>query len=301
MAFTLSCWARVDVGISGSFTINFVNGAGTAEGNEGLFQYNGDLADDTVAEIVAANYFLPVVGNLQLGSVIFVSASDGNGMYQVNAITYPDTDGIGGAVTVASYGPGGSVATANIQDHAVTYVKMQQASADTLIGNPTGGAHDVEEITLGNGLGFTGTTVQVLPSNLIYQTGSITSTAFKAMYATPIVLVAAGGANTLFDVADFVLETNYASTQYASGGAIAVQYDSTVHGAGAPASATIAAATVNGYAADAVIAVEGSLASATAAATVNKGLYLSNATGAFDTGDSTFNYHLWYRKVTTSF
>lgn len=49
-----------------------------------------------------------------------------------------------------------AVATVTIQDLAVTYAKMQDASASVLLGNPTGGAAAVQEITLGAGLAFSG-------------------------------------------------------------------------------------------------------------------------------------------------
>ena len=144
-------------------------------------------------------------------------------MYVVDTVTYPDGSGSGGAITVASYSANGSVATANIQANAVTYAKIQQEAAVSLLGNPTGGAADVSEVTLGNGLGFSASTLRVLPSNLVYKTGTIDAAAFAGMYATPIELVAAAGANTLFDVADFVLGVNYGAAQYTSGGAVALQ------------------------------------------------------------------------------
>lgn len=301
MAFSLPYFGRVDAGLNNSFTINYTNGAGTPEGNEGLFQYNGKTVGDTIATIITANYFLAAVNLLQVGSVIFVSATNGDGMYVVDALTYPDADGAGAAVTIASYGANGSVGTANIQNNAVTFAKIQEVATVTLLGNPTGGTTEVSEVTLGAGLGFNSTTLRVLPSSIVYKTGTISAAAWNGMYVTPVQLVAAAGAATLLEVADFALEVNYGAAQFASGGAVAIQYDSTTLGAGAPASATIAAATINGIAADSVVGASGSLAVATAAVTVNKGLYLSNATGAFTTGDSTFVYHLWYRQVATSF
>lgn len=300
MAFSLAYFGRVDVGLNNTFTINYTNGAGTSEGNEGLFQYNGKTAGDAIATVIAANYFLPVVNLLQVGSVIFISATDGDGMYVVSTLTYPDEDGAGAAVAIVSYGANGSVGTANIQSHAVTYPKIQQASAATLLGNPTGGLHDVEEITLGNGLDFTGTVLEASKTNGVYLTGTINAASFQGMYAAPVLLVAAPGTHVALVVEEFVLETIYGTTQYTAGGAVGVQYDSTLHAGGAPASATIAAATINGYAANAVVGVQGSLASAAASAVVNKGLYLANATQAFATGDSTFVYHLWYSVVPTT-
>ena len=52
----------------------------------------------------------------------------------------------------------GSFAT-TIASHAVTYAKMQQASTVTLLGNPTGGLANIQEITLGSGLSFSGSTL----------------------------------------------------------------------------------------------------------------------------------------------
>ena len=44
----------------------------------------------------------------------------------------------------------------SLDTNGVTYAFMQQASARTLLGNPTGGAANLQEITLGTGLSFSG-------------------------------------------------------------------------------------------------------------------------------------------------
>lgn len=46
--------------------------------------------------------------------------------------------------------------TADYTDNSVTYAKIQQASAETLLGNPTGVLGDVQEIPLGTNLSFSG-------------------------------------------------------------------------------------------------------------------------------------------------
>ena len=131
MACNNAYFGRVDTTLNNSYTVNYSTGEGTASGCFGLFEYNGLAADDTIAEITASDYFLGLVGELQLGSLIFISASDGDGMYVVDAITYPNYQGTGGAVTIASYGPAGSVATANIQDLAVTTAKIAAEAVTT--------------------------------------------------------------------------------------------------------------------------------------------------------------------------
>jgi hypothetical protein len=59
---------------------------------------------------------------------------------------------------VAGSGPWNNIAT-TISAHAVTYAKMQQANTVTLLGNPTGVLANIQEITLGAGLSFSGSTL----------------------------------------------------------------------------------------------------------------------------------------------
>ena len=62
-----------------------------------------------------------------------------------------------GDVTAA--GSGSQAAT--ISNDAVTYAKMQNVTANKLMGRATAGAGDMEEITLGTALSYTGTTLNV--------------------------------------------------------------------------------------------------------------------------------------------
>ncbi len=130
----------------------------------------------------------------------------------------------------------------------------------------------------------------------------ITAAEFNGMYAAPKLILAAGGANTLIVVKRAVLAMTFVSAAYAAGGVVGFQYDATVHGAGVAATGTEAAAdffaaastsfAFNGVAGDTV-------AIAPFSTTVNKGLYLSNLTGAFTTGDGTWVCHLWYSIIPT--
>tara|TARA_R110000868_G_scaffold56650_4_gene175193 strand:- start:1467 stop:2138 length:672 start_codon:yes stop_codon:yes gene_type:complete len=123
---------------------------------------------------------------------------------------------------------------------------------------------------------------------------------FNGMYAAPKLLLAAPGANKLITVTKAIFEVNYGTAQFANGGVFALQYDATVNGAGEGASATTAAAVAIGWAADSLLQVEGLLANSASALSVNKGIYLSNLTGAFDTGDSVMTIHLFYNVVETT-
>ena len=129
---------------------------------------------------------------------------------------------------------------------------------------------------------------------------SLTAAQIKALYDTPVLVLAAGGANTVILVKKMVWHVTYVSAQYTAGGALQLQYDNTVHGAGTAASASIAAATLNAVAASSVLTV-GSAAVVGADTTVlNKGVYISNATADFATGDSTAKLTMYYQVLTVS-
>lgn len=142
------------------------------------------------------------------------------------------------------------------------------------------------------------TTAKLDPQTIQYVKVAMTAAEFNGMYASPFQLVAAPGAGKLIRVHDCALSMTFVAAQYAAGGAVGLQYDSTAHGAGTAASATVAAATVNAYAASSVVGLDGDLASGAATACLNKGLYISNATAAFTTGDGTWEVHVWYSVVT---
>jgi hypothetical protein len=94
----------------------------------------------------------------------------------------------------------------------------------------------------------------------------------------------------------------FVSAAYAAGGVVGIQYDATTHGAGVAASNTEAAADFFAAASTAFQfnGVSGNTVAISPFTTsVNKGLYLSNLTGAFTTGDGTWVVHLWYSIIPT--
>jgi len=142
--------------------------------------------------------------------------------------------------------------------------------------------------------------ISVANSVLQYASVAITAAEFNGMYAAPKLLIAAPGANRQIIIDQMVLVMTFVSAQYAAGGVVAAQYDNTVHGGGVLASASEAAADFTGAAASTTFRFFGSVAVAPFTTTVNKGIYLSNATAAFTTGDSTFVAKIWYHTIATA-
>lgn len=146
------------------------------------------------------------------------------------------------------------------------------------------------------------TSAKTSPLLLKYAAVAVSAAEFNGMYAAPKLLIAAGGANTFISVERAVLAMTFVSAAYAAGGVVGLQYDSTVHGAGVAATNTEAAADFFAAASTAFSfdGVSGNtVAIAPFSTTVNKGVYLSNLTQAFTTGDGTWVVHLWYRTIPT--
>ena len=194
---------------------------------------------------------------------------------------------------------------------AIDFSKLAAlTSTNILVGSAGNVATSVAvtgDVTIGN----TGVTAigankvlssMVSPLLMKYTTVAVSAAEFNGAYAAPKLLLAAGGANTLIVLDRAVLAMTFVSAAYANGGVVTLQYDSTANGAGVAASNGEAAADFfaaastafqfNGVAGDTV-----GLSPFTTS--VNKGLYLSNITGAFTTGDSTWVVHLWYRIIPT--
>jgi len=307
MAFVLSNFARQSVGLNtGEVTADSVIYGGPA-----MFSYRS--AADAVATIVAANYFANAVYNLSLDDLIYVVGSDAVGMYVVDAL-----DRAAGTVTVAAASLTGAVNTANIVNGAVLNAQVGAAAAiafsklevmtsgNILVGSAANVASEVtmsgDATIIASGALSIGAdkvlSSMVSPLLLKYASVEMSSAEFAGAYAAPHLLVAAGGANTLLLLESAQVLMTYGTVQYANGGVAHVQYDSTANGAGVIASSTQAAANFADAASTALGFNQG-VVKQPFTTCVNKGLYFSNITGAFDTGDSDLVVHVWYREVPT--
>jgi hypothetical protein len=285
MAFDLTRFSRQTLAFN---TGRLVLEDATVRNGPAFFSYAS--ATDSVATISAANYFNNegAIYDLQVADVIMVIGSDANTFLEVTAV---DRDASPKTIATAEFTPAGSVNTANIVNLAVTTAKIDDLAVTT------GKINDLA-VTTGKIAAAAVTTAKISPLVLQYAAVAITAAQFNGMYAAPKLLLVAGGANTLIVLDQVQLLMTYVSANYAAGGVAAVQYDSTANGAGVIASTTLSAATFQA-AASTGFTFNAGVVPETFSTTVNKGLYLSNVTGAFTTGDSTFVAHIWYRIIPT--
>lgn len=128
--------------------------------------------------------------------------------------------------------------------------------------------------------------------------GTITSAQMLAgIYGTPVQVIPAPGANKMIVGINASLALVYNSVQYANGGAIRFQYDSTINAGGTNLFATtVAASDINGSASGSQLLI-GAAQAFNANSFANKGVYISCATGEFTAGNSTLKYDILYRIV----
>lgn len=123
----------------------------------------------------------------------------------------------------------------------------------------------------------------------------LTAAQINGAYAAPVVLVPAPGAGKAVAIEKVEFTIVRSSTAFANGGAAIIQYDSTTHGGGTQAcDSTLASTVITGAAGTSISTRNGAVISDSTATIVNKGIYFSNATGAFDTGTGTATVDVWY-------
>lgn len=138
-------------------------------------------------------------------------------------------------------------------------------------------------------------------------TVDISASDIAALYATPKQLVAAPSAGQVILVEALEILHTYSTAQYTGGGACKVQYDSTVNGGGTAISADIdavvkAASTTNliHRLGSTTLPITAGGVDMAAAGIVAKGVFLSNASGAYTGGNAgnVLKIRVTYRVVT---
>lgn len=267
-----------------AFDIDYMGRVSSGANNQvqKVWVYNGTAtgSNEAIATIAASGYFNNFQVNLTLGigplgvnDLIIINGNDANGFYTVTSVTTN--------VTVSAFAAAGVIGTANIDDLAVTTAKIDDLA-----------------VTTGKIAADAVTSDKLSPLTVQYAAVAITAAEFNGMYAAPKLLVAAAGANTLLVLDRVVLAMTYNSAAYAAGGVAAVQYDDTVNGAGVIASTTLAAASFQDTAST-VYSFNAGVVEYPFATCANQGMYLSNITGAFTTGNSAMVAHVWYKVIPT--
>jgi len=301
--------------------IIYVNGDQDGTPFQDVYQVTATSGGSLVPYAAAVGGALLAANNLS--DVVSVSSSRHNlGLGTADNVQFANIQAgaSGAAGYVASYpsaATSGSlrlVGVANSGDYVVTISNASHGQA-TVYSIPDVGASTGQFLVKTaalvdtNFIAASGTAGKVVDSGYgvnniqLYASVAISAAEFKALYSAPKLLIAAPGANKLIIVDRIELIMTFVSAAYADGGVVGFQYDSTVHGAGAAATNTEAAADFfaaasttfpfNGVAGNTVAILPFST-------TVNKGLYLSCLTQDFTTGDGTFVCKIHYRIVATA-
>jgi len=129
-----------------------------------------------------------------------------------------------------------------------------------------------------------------LDDTIFVAEASLTAAEIKALNTTPIEVVAAPGAGKVLELVGATLIFDYGTTQMAAGGAVVLEEETS----GTDLSSTVAD-TVIQAAADSI----NTMIPVAAAVTANKGIFITNATADFTTGDSVARVKVAYRVHST--
>lgn len=188
-AITLTLGAITPTSVAASGAVSGSNLSGTNTGDQTI-TLSGDVTGSgtssfvtaigankvLTANILDANVTLAKIANIGTDRVLGRDTAASGVTEELTVGGGIEFTGAGGIQTSAFTGDvtktaGGTATT--IANDAVTYAKIQNVTTNKLLGRASGGAGDVEEITLGTGLAYTGTTL-----NVIAGAGSVTDFIF---------------------------------------------------------------------------------------------------------------------------
>ena len=305
----------------------------------GPHSYGYYTKTDTVATVNSGTYFTPfgdsysqslLPSPFSVGDTIACTCSNGNINLTITSITPIATTEETQSIIV---GPN-SVNTAAIQANAVTAAKIANATITTtqisasagilgsqlaasagILGSQLSASAAIAGSQLSSSAGITGSqlanntvTASQIANNTItsaqlalntIQFATVTGITPNTLYSAGTQLVGAPGAGLVIIPLTFAFNYIFATAQYTSGGAIGVQYNSTVHQGGQLCSATLAAATFNAYAANEMFGLAVSLAGVSSGS-INQPLYLTAASNNFATGAGTISAFVSYIVVSAS-
>ncbi len=129
------------------------------------------------------------LGGTSLVLAASVSVSIASPDTTISGYTPPGGSGINQLTGDVTAGPGSGSQAATIGANKVTFAKFQQVGAGKLLGNPTASTADAEEISIGTGLSYSGSTLEATGGG-----GSLTVTDGTNTEASVTTLQISGGA-----------------------------------------------------------------------------------------------------------
>jgi hypothetical protein len=258
---------------------------------EGTVEDSGVSIVNNLIEQTASNALTAHSGGGQTSALALTSA--------INNIT--TVAAAGDSVRLPASAPGLEITATN---SGANSMQVYGAGTDTINGIATGtGVAQLPGQTVVYSAAVAGNwlaNVSGNPNPLQFVSVPMTASQFNGMYAAPFPLIAAPGANKMLSVESMELIMTFGTVDYAAGGVVAAQYGNTVHGGGPLATNSEAAADFFA-AASTMFQFEGTNGNTVGAlpfsSCANAGLFLSNATQAFTTGDSTWVVKVYYRVI----
>lgn len=253
------------------------------------------------AQNITANTTLTVAGPSGLGVDLVVFGSGTASQLTTGATLYAAAGNFANNLQSRLTNPGspGSGGRLRFRNDSAFPQPITPAGSDTISGVamiPAGGIVDLycDGVSAWYSFAATGGSAQSQTQSFTLSTANVTG-----MYAAPVALIPAPGAGKVIVVEKITGKVVFNTTAFAAGGVFLAQYAATANGAGINAgSGTIAAAIINSVA-NALFTLNGAAyAGGAATGLLNVGVFASNQTGAFTTGDGSVVLTIKYSIIT---
>lgn len=312
MAFFLQGWGKVET--SANCEIYTLQGIAAAPpqiphaippitiGSFRQYNYYADRVAtnfDPIENIILPGYFDTVMGDLQVGDIIYLYSAapdDLDRRARTTIVSAVNTSTPYVEIELVNVGIG-QVTTEQFADAGILYLDIQNVSAERLLGNAQIFEGVVEEIELGNGLEFVADTLEVSQTLLNHVSGTITAAEWNNMFDTPIRLVQNLSINALIVIEKVLFRQLFVGDQYTGGGSVVIGYGDAPGGLEEPAATTIDAATINNINATSSLSVGEITGPIFEQVATGQDIYISNQDAVFATGTGDWEYNVWYKII----
>ena len=268
---------------------------------------------DAVSGLTGANGSVLVTDNTGVPSMLANPVASGKVLLSnTNAIPSWSTTTFPGSVSARAllYGQSTNVISSIVSSsrgvlttNSSSDPTWKQLTDGQIVIGSTAGSPIAASLTAGAGISITpaSNSITIAASGVAFSSISVavSSAAILAMYDTPFEIIPAPGVGFMIMISECDIAFTYNSAAYAAGGTVKLQYGNAAGGSSTTMLSTLTSGTL-GVTSNYSYILARAAVNATRIVIENKSITISNATGAFTTGNSSIVVRVIYRVISVT-